>query len=105
MANDCGSLNDVWIGQNVTVLHGVQIGNGATLGANAVVGSHVEPYTIVAGNPARPIRKRFDDELISLLQKLTWWDLPIEEINKIIPLLNDKDLERVKRAIKEKLCS
>ena len=97
--------NDVWIGQNATILPGVHIGNGAILGANAVVGSNVEPYAIVVGNPARPVRKRFDDELISLLQELKWWDLPIEEINKIIPLLNDKDLDRVKRATKAKLCS
>ncbi|MCL2005674.1 MAG: CatB-related O-acetyltransferase [Planctomycetaceae bacterium] len=95
--------NDVWIGQNVTILPGIQVGNGAIIGANSVVGSNIEPYTVVAGNPARPIRKRFDDELIDLLQKLKWWDLPIEQIKTIIPLLNDSDLNRVKSAIKAKL--
>ena len=94
--------HDVWIGQNVTILPGVHIGNGAIIGLNSVVGSNVEPYTIVAGNPARPIRKRFDDELIDLLQELQWWDLPIDEINKIIPLLSDSDLDHVKNAIKKR---
>jgi len=94
--------HDVWIGQNVTILPGVHIGNGAIIGLNSVVGSNVEPYTIVAGNPARPIRKRFDDELIDLLQELQWWDLPIDEINNIIPLLSDSDLDYVKNAIKER---
>jgi virginiamycin A acetyltransferase len=60
--------NDVWIGQNATILPGVHIGNGAIIGLNSVVGCDVERYTIVAGNPARPIRKRFDDELIGLLE-------------------------------------
>jgi len=94
--------HDVWIGQNVTILPGVHIGNGAIIGLNSVVGSNVEPYTIVAGNPARSIRKRFDDELIDLLQELQWWDLPIDEINKIIPLLSDSDLDHVKKAIKKR---
>jgi virginiamycin A acetyltransferase len=97
--------NDVWIGQNVTMLPGVHIGNGAIIGANSVVGSDVEPYTIVVGNPAKPIRKRFDDELIGLLQKLKWWDLPIEEIKNIIPILNDSDWERVKNVIRENLAT
>ena len=57
--------NDVWIGQNATILPGVHIGDGAIIGANSVVGSDVEPYTIVVGNPARTLRKRFDDELKS----------------------------------------
>jgi len=54
--------NDVWIGQNAVILPGVHIGDGAIIGANSVVGSNVEPYTIVAGNPANELRKRFDDE-------------------------------------------
>ncbi|MDR0701635.1 MAG: hypothetical protein LBF61_04365, partial [Azoarcus sp.] len=56
----------------------------------------------VAGNPAKPIRKRFDDELIGLLQAFKWWDLPVPEIQKIIPLLSDGDPECLKRALKEK---
>lgn len=66
--------NDVWLGQNVTVMPGVHIGNGAIVAANSTVVKDVEPYTIVGGNPARPIRKRFSDEMIALLQELKWWD-------------------------------
>ena len=95
--------NDVWIGQNVTILPGVKIGDGAIIGANSTVGSDVEAYTIVAGNPARIIRKRFDDELIELLEKLQWWNLPIDEINKLIPLLSCSNLEKVKRELRKNI--
>ena len=91
--------NDVWIGQNATILPGVHIGNGAIIGANSVVGSNVDPYTIVAGNPAKPIRKRFDDELINIMEKLKWWDKSIEEINSLIPLLTSSDLVKVKEEL------
>ena len=70
--------NDVWSGQNVVVLPGVHIGDGAIIGANSVVGSNVDSYTIVVGNSARVIRKRFDDELIDLMLKFKWWDRSIE---------------------------
>lgn len=88
--------NDVWIGQNATILPGVHIGDGAIIGANSVVGSNVEPYTIVVGNPARNVRKRFDNELIEILEKVKWWDKSIEEINNLIPLLTSSNLEKVK---------
>ena len=93
--------NDVWIGQNVTILPGVQIGDGAIIGASSVVGSSVEPYTIVAGNPAKPIRKRFDDELIQIMQKLKWWNKSIEEINSLIPILTCSDLNKVREELKK----
>jgi virginiamycin A acetyltransferase len=80
---------------------GVRIGDGVIIGTKSVIGSNVEPYTIVAGNPAKIIRKRFDEELIGLMLKLKWWDFPIEEINKLIPLLHDSNLEYVKEKIKE----
>lgn len=95
--------NDVWIGQNATILPGVHIGDGAIIGANSVVGSDVAPYTIVAGNPSRLVRKRFDDELIHLLLQLKWWDKSIEEINALIPVLSCSDLENVKRKLKAML--
>ena len=95
--------NDVWIGQNALILPGVHIGDGAIIGANSVVGSHVEPYTIVAGNPAKTIRKRFDDELIALLEQFHWWDKDIGEINALIPLLSCSDLQKVKAELKAKL--
>ena len=93
--------NDVWIGQNATILPGVHIGDGAIVGANSVVASDVEPYSIVVGNPAKLIRYRFDGELTSLLLKFKWWDKPVEEINALIPLLTNSDLEFVKNKIRE----
>ena len=87
--------NDVWIGQNAVILPGVHIGDGAIIGANSVVGSNVEPYTIVAGNPARVIRRRFSDKLIQTMEELKWWDLSIEEINDLIPTLTSSNLEKV----------
>jgi virginiamycin A acetyltransferase len=95
--------NDVWIGQNATILPGVHIGDGAIIGANSVVGSDVEAYTIVAGNPARLIRKRFDDELTSLLLNYKWWDQSIEDIQELIPIITNHDLEFVKEFLKDKL--
>ena len=91
--------NDVWIGQNATILPGVHIGDGAIIGANSVVVINVSPYTIVAGNPAKPIRKRFDDELIDIMEKLKWWNNSIEEINSLIPLLTSSDLVKVKEEL------
>ena len=93
--------NDVWIGQNATILPGVHIGDGAIIGANSVVASDVEPYSIVVGNPVKLIRYRFDGELTSLLLKLKWWDKPVEEINGLIPILTNSDLEFVKNKIRE----
>ena len=95
--------NDVWIGQNVTILPGVHIGDGAIIGLNSVVGSDVAPYTIVAGNPAKVIRKRFDNQLIKLLLKLKWWDKSIKEINDLIPILTDNNLAEVKKFLKKYL--
>lgn len=96
--------NDVWIGQNAVILPGVHIGDGAIIGANSVVGSHVTPYTIVVGNPARTLRKRFDTELIDLLLRFKWWDHSIDEINCLIPILTCSDLERVKAELRSRLC-
>lgn len=91
--------NDVWIGQNVTILPGVKIGDGAIIGLNSVVGNDIPPYSIAVGNPAKVIRKRFDDELISILEKLKWWDKSIEEINELIPILSCIDLKKVKEEL------
>jgi len=97
--------NDVWIGQNATILPGVHIGDGAIIGANSVVASDVEPYSIVVGNPVKLIRYRFDGELTSLLLKFKWWDKPVEEINALIPILTNSDLEFVKKEITSLLLS
>ena len=93
--------NDVWIGQNVTILPGVHIGDGVIIGANSVVGNNVEPYTIIAGNPAKEIRKRLDQELIEIMEKLKWWDKSIEEINSLIPILTCSDLNKVREELKK----
>ena len=95
--------NDVWIGQNAVILPGVHIGDGAIIGANSVVGSNVAPYTIVVGNPAKELRKRFDDELIGLLLKFKWWDKSVEEINDLIPILTCGDLSKVKAELETRL--
>ena len=92
--------NDVWIGQNSVILPGVHIGDGAIIGLNSVVGSDIPAYHIAAGNPAKIIRKRFDDELINLMLKWQWWNYSIEEIEKFIPILSDSNLNRVKERIK-----
>ena len=95
--------NDVWIGQNAVILPGVHIGDGAIIGADSVVGSNVEPYTIAAGNPVRVLRKRFDDEMIGLLLDFRWWDKSIEEIDSLIPVLTCSDIEKVRKYIREYL--
>ena len=95
--------NDVWIGENATILPGAGIGEGAIIGMDSVVGSTVEPYSIVAGNPAKLVRKRFDDELTALMLKWKWWDKDIEEINALIPLLSTDDLGKLKEMLKREL--
>lgn len=95
--------NDVWIGQGSTILPGIHIGDGAIIGLNSVVSRDVPPYTLVAGNPARIIRKRFDDELTELLLKLKWWDKGIEEIQTLIPILSDSNLDFVKQELRKRL--
>ena len=95
--------NDVWIGQNAVILPGVHIGDGAIIGANSVVGKSVDPYAVVVGNPAKEIRKRFDDELIGLLLEFRWWDREIDEINGLIPVLTCSDLEKVREEIRKQL--
>ena len=95
--------NDVWIGQNAVILPGTHIGDGAIIGANSVVGSNVSPYNIVIGNPARVLRKRFDDELIDIMLKFKWWDRDIDEIDSLIPILTCSDLEKVKSELKKRL--
>lgn len=72
--------NNVWIGDRVTILSGARIGNGAIIGAGAVVTGDVEPFTIVGGLPAKPIRKRFSDDVIEALEALAWWDWSEEEM-------------------------
>lgn len=91
--------NDVWIGRNSVILPGVTIGDGAIVAAHSVVARDVEPYTVVDGNPARFLKKRFREELIQFLLQLRWWDFPPEKLVEILPLLCDTDLERAEKKL------
>lgn len=79
--------NDVWIGHNATIMAGVKIGDGAIIATNATVTKDVPPYSIVGGNPAQLIRKRFSEEKIQELLQLAWWDWDIEKITANVQML------------------
>lgn len=87
--------NDVWIGYNATIMAGVNIGDGAIIAANSIVTKDVEPYTIVGGNPAKKIRKRFSEDIIAKLLKLKWWNWNIDKITKNIQNLTDNKIEKL----------
>lgn len=88
--------NDVWIGYEAVILPGVKIGDGAVIGAKAVVAKDVAPYTIVGGNPAQQIRKRFDDDVIETLLAIKWWDWDIKKITENLPILCSGDFQALK---------
>ncbi|WP_163444769.1 CatB-related O-acetyltransferase [Flavobacterium columnare] len=88
--------NDVWIGHNATIMAGVTIGDGAIIATNATVTKDVAPYTIVGGNPAQLIRKRFSDEVIELLLEKQWWHWDIEKITQNVQLLTSNDFDKLK---------
>lgn len=85
--------NDVWIGKGAKVLSGVHIGNGAVVGAYAVVSRNVRPYAVVVGNPAVEVKRRFTDEQIDALEAIAWWDWPIETILEAVPMLSSANVE------------
>jgi virginiamycin A acetyltransferase len=85
--------NDVWIGYNATIMAGVTIGDGAIIATKSVVTKNVEPYTIVGGNPASEIKKRFPDATIQRLLKLKWWDWSIEKITKNLQHLTNTNVD------------
>ncbi len=80
--------NDVWIGVNTTILSGIKIGNGVVIGASSVVTHDIPPYAIVAGNPARIIKYRFNEERIREIEEMKWWDWSIDKIKKHKELFN-----------------
>ncbi|MBV6475696.1 MAG: CatB-related O-acetyltransferase [Rhodocyclaceae bacterium] len=84
--------HDVWIGDQAIILPGVSIGNGAIIGAGAVVTRPVEPFTIVAGNPAVPIRKRFSQKTIEEIARLAWWDWSLREMREKKELFEKRNL-------------
>lgn len=87
--------NDVWVGYEAVIMPGVKIGDGAIVGTRAVVTKDVPPYTIVGGVPAKPIRKRFDDETIEKLLKIKWWDWDKEKIEKNISVIQSGEIDKL----------
>ncbi len=87
--------SDVWIGQNVTVLPGARIGDGAIIGADSVVAGEIPPYAVAVGNPCRVRRRRFSDEVVERLLALRWWDWPPEKIFENLELLCDANVEKL----------
>ena len=87
--------NDVWLGYNATIMPGVKIGDGAIVASNATVTGDVAPYTIVGGNPAKVIRKRFSDNQIEQLLALKWWDWDIDRITANVEKLTSGDVEKL----------
>lgn len=85
--------NDVWIGSRAMVMGGLRIGDGAVIAAGAIVTKDVPPYAVVGGVPAKIIKYRFDEQTIKKLEKLQWWNLPIEELRKKIACFQNTDME------------
>lgn len=88
--------NDVWIGYEAVIMQGVTIGDGAIVGTRAVVTKDVPPYTIVGGVPAKPIRKRFSDEVISQLLEIKWWDWSDDKIKENISAIQSGNIKELK---------
>jgi virginiamycin A acetyltransferase len=93
--------NDVWIGNSATIMQGIKVGDGAIIGTNSLVTKDVEPYTVVGGNPAKEIRKRFNDEIIRFLLKLKWWDWNSEKITNYLDFITNGNIDELKRIYEE----
>ena len=89
--------NDVWIGYRATIMPGIKIGDGSVIATNSTVTKDVEPYSIVGGNPAKEIRKRFSADAIASLLELKWWDWPIETITRNVHRLTSNDIKELER--------
>lgn len=87
--------NDVWIGMEAVIMPGVTVGDGAIIGARSVVVKDVEPYTIVGGNPAKPLKKRYDEKTIASLLKIQWWNWPVEKIESNLDTILGTDVEKL----------
>lgn len=91
--------NDVWIGYGATIMPGIQIGDGAIIATQSVVTRDVPPYTIVGGNPAQEIRKRFEESIIEELLNIRWWDWDIEKITRYLHVICGADIEALRQAL------
>ncbi|MBY6263855.1 type B chloramphenicol O-acetyltransferase [Azospirillum sp. 412522] len=96
-AGDTVIGNDVWIGSEAIIMPGITIGDGAVIGTRALVTRDVAPYAIVGGNPARVIRKRFDDSLVALLLEMKWWDWSDDQLQGAMPILTSGDIAALHR--------
>lgn len=96
-AGDTVIGNDVWIGSEAIIMPGITVGDGAVIGTRALVTKDVEPYAIVGGNPAKTIRKRFDDDSIALLLEMKWWDWPAERLKAAMPLMTSGNVAELYR--------
>lgn len=90
--------NDVWIGYRATIMPGVKVGDGSIIATNSTVTKNVEPYTIVGGNPATAIKKRFSPDIIERLLTIKWWDWDVEKITRNVQHLTGKNVEKLNSA-------
>src|SRR5690606_23584104 len=90
--------NDVWIGMEAVILPGIKIGDGAIVAAKSVVTHDVPPYAVVAGNPARMVKMRFDENTVERLLKVAWWDWPQDRISRNLEAIRGADIERLEAA-------
>lgn len=90
--------NDVWIGHEATIMPGVTVGDGAVIGAKSVVGADIPAYCIVAGNPARVLRLRFDQAIVNELLRICWWNWSIDKITRHLDAIRGADIEALKNA-------
>lgn len=90
--------NDVWIGMEAVIMPGVRIGNGAIVAARAVVTQHVPAFAVMAGNPARVVKMRFDQGTIARLERVAWWDWDAEKITRNLDAIRGADIARLERA-------
>lgn len=91
--------NDVWFGTNAVIMPGVNIGDGAIIGTYAIIAKDVAPYSIVVGNPAKTVKKRFSDEIISELLKIQWWHWDYDKITRNVTAIVGADLRALQKAV------
>ena len=89
--------HDVWIGRETTIMPGVRIGHGSIIASRSVVVKDIPPYTIAGGNPARPLKQRFDDATVKRLLEIAWWDWPVETISRAVNAIRGADLAELER--------